>query len=339
MEQHQSLDDNRGANVHVWNGRRSTAKQYERARRHLSSSKHDDQHTHKSPSIERMRTESTSISVSRSSSDDNNDYELWKVKLAGGEYLKSQEDDLHDDINIVHEEVGSSSTSATNLLRRLKLHNNMSNGDCAEEGDCSGSRGSSTATTKASNAYHRTLNTPNHKRFNVSREKIANRGVYHRPIDTYAKELSSRIITKQVGSKSRAKAAKQKTTPRKKPATSRRRRPIKSVNSQSSDDSDVAEFKRMHSVSSTFQQNDMDKSTRRNSNTGGSTTASPLLSGIGVDVRSDYNNVDEHGHGGRRLSTPRESVNATCSLPPIITDMMEEIRKSPFNILVRVHAV
>lgn len=299
---------------------------------HAGKELHHQQHL----PIGRASTDTTSTSDEGSGNRSNIDH--LKVRLGG----KSLDSISYSSLNR-----GDVHSNATRLLQRLKL-------GVSDENE----RESSTATTKVSN-------------FTIQRKvqtrplKNAMSTVYYRPVDNLAKGANEIIAPPPpsapphsdkppIGSCRRGPADlsfdveplqselselsynsfeyTKSYTPHYHGGAKRndlRKITISNSNSESDDDS----VRRMESVTHTFQRKDGVAANRN------SKVSAVPLSGIGVDVRSDYND-DEEQCG--RVRTPREAANASCSFSSFISEMLgvtpprdgNSPKMSPFDMIV-----
>ena len=278
--------------------------------------------------------------------------ELWKVKIAGGGYLDSTSYDSEKaDENI--------RSNATDMLKRLKLNNLYD-----EDEDQDDIR---TATTKVSNFTFQ-------KKVQKKTLNKALSSAYYRPADNLAKDdgicsssggnrvrgadskaasrdglvpvrsglsftidtLPSGISSISYGRSDEIETPHGDNTPRRSPHCSSGRTPnyqqsdLRSVSLvKSASESDDDSVKRMKCVTHNFQRNDDINNGRRKSK------FSPAqLSGIGVDVRNDYNTDEQY-----RATTPREAASASCSISSVIGEILgitppKDGKLSPFNIVV-----
>lgn len=309
-------------------------------------------------------TVSTNGETSRSSRSSNAHSEsrgLWKVKLAGGGYLDSSSyNSLHE--NNVH-------SNATEMLRRLKLNN--LNGDDEDERDSSTATTKVSNFTFQKKIQKRTLNrslsaayyrpvdsleqsnggssasppppSPSRpSKFGSSKSKSNGNEACSTRRDGVVLEpshLSVAFDRLPSGMSSLSYSSSEDNTkvrtpynniPIRSPHCLRKdMRQLSLVQSASESDDDSV-FKRMESVTHNFQRNGASdlKHNKRNS-------AVPL-SGIGVDVRNDYNTDERY-----RIRTPREAANASCSISSIMGEVFgltppKDENRSPFNIVVSI---
>lgn len=85
------------------------------------------------------------------------------------------------------------------------------------------------------------------------------------------------------------------------------------LSKSASESDDDTEFKRMETVTNTYQRHDSDM--RRKD----STFSAVPLSGIGVDLKSNFN------HGNESVPTPKEAANASCSVSFFVKDIFDAI--------------